>query len=354
FFRRAVAGRRNYRCKALSSCRREGFQDFRTFPACKCCRFRRCIKVGMKISGVAFSVPELVSSTSSESTYLQRYAAYRNTLFLRRIRFITEDGHLPRRFESTTKALGDRITRAELKVLKEYFSSFEDIWRFLRSDTTRDALTAHYFAAYALLEIVLTTSRNLGYRRNAIFTTVETCHSTMADAIAKDYNAWYFGSNINTIARQAADMWTCALSVAERIHQSFLDDLETTALTRLLFAQYESEFLEGEAGCAAFVNSIHSDLWCHYEQISADCTTSFDRLASILVHFNELWYKFCQVMVIIDLHVPKKPQNQKSAPLQACQNADGAAAIPGDVTVKIDSILDDACSDPWPVEYTAD
>ncbi|KAH7691193.1 hypothetical protein AAVH_40295, partial [Aphelenchoides avenae] len=101
-----------------------------------------------------------------------------------------------------------------------------------------------------------------------------------------------------------------------------------------------SEFFEGEAGRAAFVNNILNDLWYHYGQTSADCTTSFDRLTLIMVHFNELWYKFCQVMVIIDLHVPKKPQSEKSASLQACQNADGAGAIPGDVTAKMDSILD--------------
>ncbi|KAH7705754.1 zinc finger protein [Aphelenchoides avenae] len=135
FFRRAVAGRRNYRCKMLSSCGKDSFQDFRKFPSCKCCRFRRCIKVGMQITGV--QIPEFAPVTATKShsmSYLDRVTAYRSTLFLRRLKFLSERGELPTRFQHTTKELADTSMWAEFMVLQDYFHSFEDVWQYLRKD----------------------------------------------------------------------------------------------------------------------------------------------------------------------------------------------------------------------------
>lgn len=82
-------------------------------------------------------VPEFapVAATKCQSmSYLDRVTAYRSTLFLRRLKFLSERGELPPRFQHTTRELADATMWAEFLVLQDYFHSFEDVWEYLRKD----------------------------------------------------------------------------------------------------------------------------------------------------------------------------------------------------------------------------
>ncbi|KAH7666416.1 NHR-86 protein, partial [Aphelenchoides avenae] len=94
FFRRTVAGRRQYVCRGNRDCFSTITGTVRGSVSCKHCRFQRCLQIGMQITGkcVRNAKIEIADSVGHDGSPLGKIVAFRNAMYLRRIKTSVEAG----------------------------------------------------------------------------------------------------------------------------------------------------------------------------------------------------------------------------------------------------------------------
>ncbi|KAH7706454.1 hypothetical protein AAVH_26330 [Aphelenchoides avenae] len=227
-------------------------------------------------------------------------------MFLRRIKLLSENASYAQiRFKQATAQSIDRAHQVELRVLKDYLTSADDVWNYLRDDVTLDYLSVRFFVIWYFLENALTTLRNQGQHRNAIFMVDETVYNTSPEALEQHLSHWPV-CNVAMLARQGSEKLNQALPFVESIQRKRLDEVELSAITMLLLARYEANLFLGEDERRKFTDVIIRDLSSHYDNSSKEFTTAFDRITSFIAEFHECLHSFSEWLTMHDIHLPQK------------------------------------------------
>ncbi|KAH7718290.1 zinc finger protein [Aphelenchoides avenae] len=190
FFRRAIACGRKYKCKALSSCSNFASPELREPPFCKSCRLRKCFLVGMSPLEIRpFSGRKLLAAGAEDDSLLGRTTRFRSVLFMQRLRILSREGAdlMARRYQRATALTTVSANKAEIKLLRDFFSSTDAVWSYLRSDVSVDDVATHFFLVWYILENLLATTRNYGYRRSRVFSTDDTYFDTTVEGLERDF-----------------------------------------------------------------------------------------------------------------------------------------------------------------------
>ncbi|KAH7719391.1 zinc finger protein [Aphelenchoides avenae] len=319
FFRRAIACGRKYKCKALPSCSNFASPELREPPFCKSCRLRKCFIVGMSPLEVR-PLPgrKLLAAGADDDSLLGRTTLFRSVLFMRRLRLLTSEGAdlMSRRYQRATTLTTVSANKAEIRLLRDFFSSSDALWSYLRSDISVNEIGTHFFLVWYILESLLATTRNFGYRRSRVFCTDDTYFDTTAEGLERDFASLPI-RNKDVAARHAVEKWKPFLTLSEAIKLNNFDEFEISAILQLLFLKYgnltrflvkivilESGFFSSDEAKRKFSNDVVGGLYAEYKRSSKDFTLSFDRVATILSAFHDVFRGFTEVMAMLEMYTP--------------------------------------------------
>ncbi|KAH7719392.1 Protein NHR-4 [Aphelenchoides avenae] len=306
FFRRAIACGRKYKCKALASCSNFAPPEFKDHPFCKSCRLRKCFLVGMRPQEIRpLAGRKLLAAGADDDSLLGRTTLFRGVLFMRRLRILTSEGGelMARRYQHATALTTLSANKAEIKLLRDFFSSTDALWSYLRSDVSVDDVATHFFLVWYILENLLATTRNFGFRRSRVFCTDDTYFDTTAEGLERDFASLPI-RNKDVAARHAVEKWKPFLSLSEAIKLKNFDEFEVSALLQLLFLKYEPDVFSSNEAKRKFANGVLSGLHAEYMRSSKDFTLSFDRIATVLTSFHDVFHGFMEVMAMLEMYTP--------------------------------------------------
>lgn len=67
---------------------------------------------------------------------MDRVVSFRSSLFLRRIKHLTDIGARPMRFQMATGESMEHVGCAEMRLLRDFLGYFTELWPYLKPDVT--------------------------------------------------------------------------------------------------------------------------------------------------------------------------------------------------------------------------
>ncbi|KAI1715196.1 zinc finger, c4 type (two domains) domain-containing protein [Ditylenchus destructor] len=305
FFRRTVSRQKSYICRRGKNCSVQGNEPRHM---CRFCRFQRCIQSGMLISAVL--APLATDAPGSNESFLKRVVLARRANFVNRVRATVQAyggyQNMPQMANKHKDCITARYAiRAETRVVKEFINCSGLFAGSKIRNVCSDTLAQNFFFSWILVESLLNTTKNVGFRTNQFYFVDESYLQVNEDRLAQYYSTDPNMKNNANVARHATEYFLEVLALSAKFHEARLDEEEQAALSLILIISTARQLLNNKIMFGDQLKAIFQDLRTHYEETYDDVAIRMGNVILLLNEFqileNGILYLFFSITLETDM-----------------------------------------------------
>ncbi|KAI1712517.1 zinc finger, c4 type (two domains) domain-containing protein [Ditylenchus destructor] len=298
FFRRTVSRQKSYICRRGKNC---SLQENEPRHMCRFCRFQRCIQSGMLISAVL--APLAIDAPGSNDSFLKRVVFARRANFVNRVRATVQVYGGYQNMPQMANKHKDCVTakyaiRAETRVVKEFINSSGLFAGSKIRNVCSDALVQNFFFSWVLVESLLNTTKNVGFRTNQFYFIDESYLQVNEDRLAQYYLTDPNMINNANVARHATEYFLEVLALSAKFHEARLDEEEQAALSLILIISTARQLLNNKTMFSNQLKAVFQDLKTHYEETYDDVAIRMGNVILLLNEFQRVRHLFCEHIIM--------------------------------------------------------